>query len=168
MVIKKSLFNIVIRFGILVLVAVVLVLSLAHPIYHYQKARCRERLMLLENALTTFRSDHQNQLPHSLGELSNELVLPAFLICPGSRHTPGGFTNADSWADYRFIDWSATLGTNVIPNDFPIIYDRSLNNHGGRGVNVLLANGVVQWDPGAARLRKFAMAHPNANLPLPE
>lgn len=134
---------------------------------HYQQARCREALKLLGNAIRTYKVDHEERLPNSLTVLSNELSNPAFLICPGTGHTPASFLNSDSWADYTLVDWPALLGTNSVPSTYPIAYDRSLTNHGGRGVNVLTADGFVHWDPNAQGLKKFVAQHPNFKLSIP-
>ena len=96
--------------------AVVLAILL-QPIYRYQRVRCRDTLKLLGSAIRTYQGDHQGQLPRQLAVLSNELSNPVFLVCPGSGHSPGSFTNADSWADYTFIDWPVFLGTNAVAND---------------------------------------------------
>jgi len=151
--------------GILVVGIAVIVV---HPLDRYHQAKCNETLKLLGNAIRTYQSDHQGQLPRQLAMLSNELSNPVFLICPGSGHPPGSFTNADSWADYIYVDWTAVRGTNVVPGDYPIAYDRSMSNHGGRGVNVLSVDGFVRWDSKGEWLKKFAAEHPNAKLPMPE
>jgi hypothetical protein len=145
-----------------------ILIILIHPIERYQRARCGEILKLLGNAVQTYQGDHQGQLPRQLAALSIELSNPAFLICPGSGHAPGSFTNADSWTDYTFIDWSAKYGTSAVPKDYPIAYDCSLRNHADRGVNVLTLDGVVRWDADARWLKKFASEHRDARLTLPQ
>jgi hypothetical protein len=157
---------ILIGFGISLLVAVVVII-LIHPVSRYQRVRCREQLKALGYAVQVYRSD-QSHLPHQLCVLSSELINPVLLTCPGSRHTPGSFTNADSWADYTFVDWSVVFGTNTVPDNYPIAYDRFMSNHAGHGVNILTVNGFVKWDPNAEWLKKFATEHPDAKLPMPE
>jgi hypothetical protein len=141
--------------------------ALVQPRYRYQRARCNETLKLLGNAIQTYQGDQEGRMPRQLGVLSNELSNPVFLICSGSGHMPGSFSNADSWADYTLVDWPALLGTNSVPSNYPIAYDRSMGNHGGRGVNVLTVDGLVRWDPKAEGLRKFAAEHPNFKLSVP-
>jgi hypothetical protein len=141
---------------------------LVHAGFRYRQARCRELLKLIGNAIQTYEADKQGQLPRRLDVLSNELSNTAFLICPGTGHTPGSFSNAHSWADYVLIDWAAMLGTNSVPNTYPMAYDRSMHNHAGRGVNVLTVDGFVRWDPSARSLNKFMQDHPNLSLPIPE
>ncbi len=141
---------------------------LSQPLYRYQRARCGETLKLLGNAIRTYKADQQGELPHQLTILSNELDNPAFLVCPGSGHEPGSFANADSWTDYTFIDWSVVLGTNPVPGDYPIAYDRFMSNHCSHGINVLTVDGFVRWDPQAEWLRNFAAEHPKFKLRIPE
>lgn len=150
------------------LIVVGIAILLVHPLDRYHQARCSQRLKLLGNAIRTYQSHQQGQLPRQLAVLSNELSNPVFLICPGSGHRPGSFTNADSWADYVYVDWTAVRGTNVVPGDYPMAYDRSMKNHGGRGVNVLSVDGFVRWDSKAEMLKKYAAQHPEAKLLIPE
>lgn len=114
-----------------------------------------------------FISDH-GYLPPHFSVLSNELIDAKILICPGTHHVAGRFGNADSWADYTLIDWSVFLGTNVVPNDYPIAYDRFMSNHRNQGVNVLTIGGLVRWDSEAKWLKKFGADHPNIKLTMPE
>ncbi|HRT10636.1 MAG TPA: hypothetical protein P5233_19820 [Candidatus Paceibacterota bacterium] len=150
------------------LLAVGIAIASVRPFSRYQRARCNETLKLLGNAIQTYQAEQQGRLPRQFSALSNELSNPAFLICPGSGHTPGNFSNADSWADYTLVDWPALLETNSVPTSYPIAYDRSLSNHGGRGVNVLTVDGFVRWDPNAERIKKFAAEHPNFKLSVPK
>ena len=150
--------------GVLITIAAVF---LIHPISRYQDARCRGALRLLGNAVDVYRVD-QAHLPTRLSVLSNELSNPAFLMCPRTGHPPGNFTNADSWTDYIFLNWEAILGSNSVPSDYPLAYDRRLGNHKGKGVNVLRVDGLAFWDPGAKWLAAFADRHPSFRVPIPE
>jgi hypothetical protein len=156
----------VLAVGILVLVFGLAVI-LIHPLERYQRARCNELLKLIGNAVWVYRGEH-GRLPQQFEVLSNELSNPVFLICPGSGHSPGSLTNADSWADYTLIDWSVVLGTNAVPDNYPIAYDRFMSNHAGHGVNVLTVDGFVRWDSNAEWLKKFSAEHPEAKLPMPQ
>jgi prepilin-type processing-associated H-X9-DG protein len=51
---------------------------------------------------------------------------------------------------------------------YPVMYDCSLENHHGRGINILMLDGSVRWDPGAAWLRQFASQHPEFSIALPD
>jgi len=156
---------ILLGFGILVLSVGLAVISI-HPIARYQEWRCREQLKVLGYEVQVYQSDYAH-LPRQLSDLSNRLN-PILLTCPGSGHVPGSFTNADSWADYTFIDWPGILGTNVVPKDYPIAYDRFMSNHGNRGINVLTVFGFVRWDANAEWLRKYAEEHPEVKLRIPQ
>jgi prepilin-type processing-associated H-X9-DG protein len=151
--------------GVLVVGITVMLID---PLDRYHQAKCKERLRLVGNAIRTYQSEQQGQLPRQFAMLSNELMNPTFLICPGSGHTPLSFTDADSWADYIYVDWSEVGGTNVVPGNYPIAYDRSISYHGGRGVNVLLVDGSVRWDSKGKWLKKFAAEYTNVTLRLPE
>jgi hypothetical protein len=76
--------------------------------------------------------------------------------------------------DYTYVYWPE--GTNT-PITYPLLYDRRLSNHAGRGINVLLvqgthhrkgAPGTILWDPEADWLKGFAREHPEFNIKLPE
>jgi len=138
----------------------------AHPVRLSHRRQCYEKLKLLGNAIKTYQVENQGQLPQQLSILSNELSNPIFLICPGTGHTPGSFSNVETWSDYILVDWAAIRGTNIVTGDFPIAYDRSIRNHAGDGINVLTADGVVHWDSKGEWLEKFAQEHSYFKLPL--
>jgi hypothetical protein len=160
--------SVLIWFGFLILVAGV-VIAIVQPAYQVKKLNCQQ---ILKNgvgfvSVYLYRSEY-GHWPHQLNDLSNELANPLILICPGSGNVPGSFTNADSWSDYTYIDWSVYFGTNAVPDDYPLAYDRSLNNHKGRGINIVFANDIVKWDSHAESLKKFAIEHPNFRLSIPQ
>lgn len=71
--------------------------------------------------------------------------------------------------NYFFVDWSKLPdepGTSR--GKYPLIYDRRLSNHDGRGINILMVDGSIVWDSNVDWLKKFAAEHPNAKLPVPE
>ena len=71
--------------------------------------------------------------------------------------------------DYVFLDWSKqSNGFEKLPSKRPLKYDRRLSNHIGRGINILMVDGSVEWDSNAEWLKKFAAEHPSIKLPLPE
>lgn len=79
-----------------------------------------------------------------------------------------GLGTGDS-VDYYFVNWSKSPdGPGTPSGKHPLMYDRRLSNHDGRGINILMADGTVEWDADAQRLRKFAVEHPNAKVPMPE
>ncbi len=79
-----------------------------------------------------------------------------------------GLGTGDS-GNYFFLDWSKLPdGPGTSPGKYPLMYDRRTSNHDGRGINILMVGGTVEWDSNAEWLRKFAAEHPNAKLPMPE
>lgn len=48
------------------------------------------------------------------------------------------------------------------------MYDRHLSNHNGKGINILMVDGTVKWDPKAEWLKKFISDHKDLNLPTPD
>ena len=156
--------------GIFIVVLTVMVVIL-RPLYFLHRSNCQQNLKNgLGWAIRPDFCDQYGHSPHHLSDLSNVLGNPIFLICPGSGHIPGSFTNADSWSDYTYIDWSIYFGSNNVPDDYPLVYDRYLKNHDGRGINVFLTSGplgIVKWDSHAEWLKKFAAEHPNYKIPIP-
>lgn len=71
--------------------------------------------------------------------------------------------------DYFFVDWSKQPELlEKLPSKRPLMYDRRLSNHDGRGINILMVDGSIEWDSNAEWLKKFAAQYPNVKLPLPE
>jgi hypothetical protein len=69
--------------------------------------------------------------------------------------------------DYSFINWYDRYPEgHRVPSSYPLLYDRSLSNHGG-GIYVLKVGGEIIWDPGAAWLQCFSREHPEYSIPLP-
>ncbi len=144
------------------------VIALLQPLYHYRRTRCVEVLKVLGDSIHLYQVSHDGQLPRTLTVLSNDLITPLLLMCPGSRNHSGTFDNADSWSDYLVVDWAKWNGTNAVPSEYPIAYDRTLHNHSGHGINVLSADGFVRWDPNAEQLNRFVKEHPQFRLVIPE
>src|SRR3990172_8864324 len=151
------------KIGATIVVAVLVVLA-ASTQYMVKRARekvlcrnCEHQLRSLGAFFLAYPTENNGQLPsdlESLDKVDKELII-RILVCPGTGHAPGGFTNMNSWVDYTFVDWSAILGTNAVPNDYPIVYDRRMSNHNGRGINILMVDGTVEWDSNAKWLKKF-------------
>ena len=106
-------------------------------------------------------------MPHNFEALFEAIISSNVLVCPSSGHRPGSFTNASFWADYILIDWSKILATNAVPNDYPLVYDRYLDNHRG-GINILRVDGYVLWDTKGDWLKKFAAKNPDYRLDIPK
>lgn len=90
------------------------------------------------------------------------------LVCPGTESNLGAPKDVHQWMDYIFLDWSLWQADSItFGGDYPLMYDRALANHGGRGVYVLRVDGTVIWDPGAEWLKRFAVEHPQLKIRLP-
>ncbi|HOX60211.1 MAG TPA: hypothetical protein PLC99_25320 [Verrucomicrobiota bacterium] len=71
--------------------------------------------------------------------------------------------------DYYFVDWSKQPEPlEKLPSKRPLMYDRRMNNHDGRGINILMVDGSIEWDSNAKWLKRFAAEHWDAKLPMPE
>lgn len=136
------------------------------------RARAKRRWCLMNLAsmgvvLRLYAFDHVGNYPSNMavclrsGYVSN----PGLFFCGHKGRAAEEATNADDWMDYIYIPWGT--GTNTPPG-YPLMYDRRFSNHGGRGVNVLLADGSVHWDECGNSIATFAREHPDVHLPLPE
>jgi len=92
-------------------------------------------------------------------------ALNILLSCPGV-HANG--KHPDEPADYIYVNWQQLLGTNAIPDNYPLIYDRKVSNHCGLGINILPVNGKCFWDFRARWLKNFKRKHPEYDLPIPQ
>jgi hypothetical protein len=98
---------------------------------------------------------------------TNELSV--LICCPGVRHQKEEVLDGTNWMDYTYIDWSKYFDTpSKVPEDYPLLYDRAMSNHGGNGINIALVSNIVFWDPGATWLRNFAASHPQYDIPVPK
>ena len=123
-----------------------------------------------------YRQDHNGQLPENFSLMSNVVSDCRLYVCPWGSKKPGSWTNITEWMDYFYVYWPSVTG---VYTNYPLMYDRRLSNHGGKGINVLLVDVVNRyegirgptfwfWDEDAKWLRKFAREHPNVKIPLPE
>jgi len=119
-------------------------------------------------------------MPSRLGDVVNTYG-PSSLhwcLCPGVHNDPRykilrrfmarqgrSSTNSELWSDYIYVPW--TNGFDA-PAHYPLIYDRKLANHGGKGINVFTVRGEPLWDGNAEWLQKFAREHPDLDIPLPD
>jgi hypothetical protein len=135
---------------------------------------CRSRLMALRSTFQDYRHDHNWDYPLDItssaswrfdgGSLSTDTV-NMLLSCPGAH--PQGRGPQDL-IDYTYIDWQRFLGTNAVPGEYPLIYDRKLSNHLGLGINVSTVNGRCFWDFRAHWLKGFIAKHPEFHLSFPQ
>lgn len=128
-----------------------------------KQQNCKQQLRSLWSAIALYRHDHANQWPPTPDSLDKDMV-GRLLKCPGVKAN-----SAASQSDYFYVDWSKLqLAPNAFSGKYPLMYDRHTSNHGGRGINVLMVDGSVEWDSNAERLKKFVAEHPDAKLPIPK
>ena len=65
--------------------------------------------------------------------------------------------DAKGSVSYVYIDWKK-LGLSMIPDYYPVIYERKMFH--GRGVFVGLGSGAVVWDEDFRFLKQFSSKHP--------
>lgn len=76
---------------------------------------------------------------------------------------------ADNNDHYVFVNWSKLPdGAGTPSGKYPLAYDRRRSNHGGRGINILMSDGTVEWDSEAQWLKRYSTDHPTSRLPMPE
>ena len=133
-----------------------------------RRARCMSNLSCLGKAFMMYAIDHDEGYPTNAGCMADYANNAKIYICPSSGTTPPaslsveGYTN---WVDYILIAWSNGVAT---PPEYPLMYDRRLSHHRGKGINVLWVDGRVVWDKNAKGLKTFAKEHPELEIPMPE
>ena len=145
-----------------------------------QRVLCLSRLRSIGWAFKQYRVDNEGKLPEKLSLMSSYIDDPHLWTCPWDRKRPGSWTNITEWIDYYYVPWPSVTG---VYTNYPLMYDRRLANHGGKGINVVLVeqavnpgipghpetfHGQIFWDEGAKWLQKFAKEHPDLKMPLPE
>jgi hypothetical protein len=110
------------------------------------RAGCTQKLMQISGGLQAYAADHGGAFPAELSAL-----IPAYVphytvfVCPGDRSGTaerlrgGKLTNTNS--SYEYLPGRDTS----LPGRFVLAFDRSTENHGRRGFNVLWANGCIEW-----------------------
>lgn len=113
------------------------------------RAYCVPNLRQIGQACVLYANDNGGQFPPHFGAIMEDLT-PGCLVCPGSDDTPAtGPTTQAVLADFAkpgrcsYIYLGTGLTTAVAPNT-PIACDRP-NNHRGKGIHVLYADGTVNW-----------------------
>ena len=136
---------------------------------------CRNQLRSLACAIDFYRQKYgcfpRNLTGTGSGSMTGILVAPEwFLICPGTgRKVSHAATLGAEDIDYIYIDWSRWFRSgNDVPQDCPLVYDRRLSNHAGRGINVVAVDKHAFWDRDAVWIRNFANKHPEYTIRLPE
>ena len=148
----------------------------------HRRIECLSTLRSMSLSFRMYCEDNKGALPTDLSLLGKGGFLDnkKFFICPWDSKIPGDWNKIKDWMDYIYIPWQSTTG---IYEKYPLMYDRRLSNHGGKGINVLLVEQIVHpavppspesfhgqffWDEGAKWLQKFAKEHPELNIPMPE
>jgi len=144
---------------------------------------CLSALRSIGTAIALYRQDCSGELPPDLAALAAGSYLSSawMLVCPRGSRPAGSWTDVAEWADYTYVHWpSATDGH---ANSYPLVYDRRMSNHVGKGINVLLVeqtvhpaspsmpgshHGQLFWDEGAKWLQGFAKEHPGLVVLMPE
>lgn len=142
--------------------------------YDYE---CPMHLVDMYDIIMALAREH-GRFPGDLASITNKLPISEYsarwrlhpVLCPGLQ-APFDLKSptADSFG-YAYVDWSSKSFAHPaeVPGDYPLVYDRALTNHSGRGVFVLRVNGSVVWDPGAEWIRGFSHSHPEFRILSPE
>ena len=85
------------------------------------------------------------------------------------------------YCDYTLVDWTTeATRSKTAPDEsgsillrpqlskYPLVFDRHLANHHGRGIHVILIDGTLLWDRDARWLKAFAAQHPEVRIPQPD
>ena len=128
--------------------------------------RCQANLTALGKVINgLYRPQAQGEFPSLAGVALSYSNCPFFFLCPGTCRQAGGDPGeVGEWSDYIYLRWTNGATT---PGLFPLLYDKSLSNHNGQGINILRVDGEVFWDQGGRWLRQFAEEHPTLNVIFP-
>jgi hypothetical protein len=177
----KRKFIAVILFICLLLVAAGVV-WLSHGRDRARRIQCLSALRSIGSTVGMYCADHEGHLPTDLSLLTSGSYLGSekLFVCPWRSRQAGSWTNVTEWMDYFYIPWPSVTGACT---NYPLMYDRRLANHAGKGINILLVEQAVHpavppepatfhgqffWDENARWLRKFVREHPDLKIPLPE
>jgi hypothetical protein len=162
--------------SIMAAIVLVTLLLLGVVLEQFREAfQCREKMLTLLDHLRRSQLE-TGTYPQDIVALatydrwankSNTFFLHV-LVCPGSNTRDLTFANAIQQSDYVYLNWAALLGTNSIPGNYPLLYDKRMNNHCGIGINIQPVAGRRFWDFRARWLRRFAAEHPQYDIPLPK
>ncbi|MGD0207040.1 MAG: hypothetical protein ABSC89_05480 [Verrucomicrobiota bacterium] len=158
---------------------------LSHERELSRRVNCLSCLRSTGWALGMYCQEYNGRLPENFSLMSNVMSTPFFYVCPWNSKTAHSktresWTNVTEWMDYFYVPWPSVTG---VYTNYPLMYDRRLANHGGKGINILLVEQAVHpavphkpetfhgqffWDEDARWLQKFAKEHPDLKVPLPE
>lgn len=141
---------------------------------------CRSYLKGAAFQMSTYVARHQGAFPPSISSMSDHGQEGMMIALNHGflRSGPPPGTSVEDWLDHFYIYWPEGVNT---PDDYPILYDRKLSYHEGKGINVCHVRVVTgfagypvsgdlafTWDEDAEWLKKFAKEHPEYDIPLPE
>jgi len=154
------------------LIVGLLAFGLSRAIRISKRHVCQENLSAFEYAIRMY-SIEENGFPSNPIDLIPTHVPNIqslrLLMCPAVHHQKKDVSDGTDWGDYTYVNWSDYYeDPEKVPADYPLMYDRALSNHDGRGINIARVDGMTFWDPGGAWLRDFAARHPEYDIPVPE
>ncbi len=129
-------------------------------VYASERTRCAWNLRAIGQVLIPYANDNRGQLPPDLGTLAitEDVTAPVFTCRATNTSAPANLPadQLKSWvnanADYIYIGGSEKLFTNsqTVPTQSNIVAQTVLayekdENHQGKGMNVLFADGHVEW-----------------------
>lgn len=119
-------------------------------------------------SIVLYHEEHEEKYPVTLSTLMAESGMSngiqRLLRCPGNYAPEQDHTRPD----YLYIDWTQWFGTNVVPPEYPLLYDRQFSNHAGQGINIVRIDATRMWDPNAKWLIGFAAKNPKFKIVLPQ
>ncbi|HWP40020.1 MAG TPA: hypothetical protein VNL70_03770, partial [Tepidisphaeraceae bacterium] len=118
------------------------------------RVKCASNMRLIGQAMLLHANENRGQYPQTLGELLKQELSPQVFICPASRtQIPPELEAADletqmAWvnanADYVYLGAGKRL--DALPAEDILLYEKP-DNHGRDGMNMLYADGHVQFNP---------------------
>jgi hypothetical protein len=105
-----------------------------------KRIECLSTLRSIGTTLALYCNDYKGNLPPNLSLMSEYISDANFFTCPRSSKKPASWNNIEKWMDYIYIPWSSPT---TIYAKYPLMYDRRLSNHNGKGINILLVEQVL-------------------------
>jgi hypothetical protein len=93
----------------------------------------------------------------------------SILVCPSHQLRHTGWKNTLSECEFYYIYWPKAVRDSLpAGTKLPLIYDRSLADHGKYGICIGLESGATMCDPDATWLKAFAAQHPQVAITIPK